>query len=74
MKTCDCGGELLRHGVTHFKGKNAPVGMVGVRYRCRECRKTFTVRLVSDDRAGFLHFHATGRPTAKDWRHAKEKT
>lgn len=67
MKTCPhCSGELLRHGVTRYKD----VETVGIRYRCRECSKTFTERMDSDKRAGSLFFAPTGRPTIKDWRYA----
>ena len=63
MKTCACGGDLLRHGVTKYGD-----GSQGVRYRCRECSKTFTERNGNEVR-GLLFFNSTGRPTKKDWRH-----
>lgn len=67
MKTCPhCEGELLRHGVTHYKHSET----VGVRFICRDCRKSFTERMKADTVAGLLFFAATGRPTLKDWRYA----
>lgn len=66
MKTCNCGGDLLRHGTTKY----ADPSIVGVRYICRECGKSFTQRMASDKQAGLLFFNSTGRPTKKDWRMA----
>jgi transposase-like protein len=66
MKFCECGGDLLRHAVTRYTRRH--VGMIGVRYKCRECGKTFTQRMESDKRSGELFFNATGRPHRKDWR------
>lgn len=67
MKTCECGGELLRHGARKYKTTD----MWRVRYICRECRKSFTQKMdVSKVMTGkFLHFNSTGRPTYKDWRY-----
>lgn len=65
MKTCSCGGEFLRHGITRYKCSD----MVGVRYICRECRKSHTERFKADSVEGVLFFNATGRPTLKDWRY-----
>jgi len=66
MKTCACGGDLLRHGVTHYASDPS---IVGVRYKCRECEKTFTQRMESDEHKGALFFNSTGgRPHRKDWR------
>lgn len=67
MKTCKCGGDLLRHGVTHYKSDPS---VVGVRYRCRDCGQTFTQRMSDDIQRGMLFFNQTGRPTVKDWRMA----
>ena len=66
MKLCVCGGELLRHGLKIYKSS----GIVGVRYACRECRKTFTQRMTKDVDTGRLFFTPRGRPTVKDWRYA----
>lgn len=66
MKTCDCGGELLRHGVKYYANPE----YIGIRYRCRECQKTFTERMLDDTKTGKLFFTNTGRPTLKDWRYA----
>lgn len=66
MKTCQhCGGDLLRHGVAYY---STDPSIVGVRYKCRECSKTFTQRMENDDRRGLAFFNATGRPHRKDWR------
>jgi hypothetical protein len=65
MKTCDCGGDLLRHGVTRYKSEQS---VVGVRYKCRECGRSFTQRMADDKQGGALFFNATGRPHRKDWR------
>lgn len=68
MKTCACGGDLLRHGLTRY---NADKRVVGVRYKCRECGKTHTQRMAEDECNGLLFFSATGRPTLNDWRYAQ---
>lgn len=65
MKTCACGGDLLRHSMTRYKTNPA---LVGVRYRCRECGKSFTQRMPEDTQTGALFFNTTGRPTIRDWR------
>lgn len=65
MKACTCGGSLLRHGVSRYV--NDP-SIIGVRYRCIECGKTFTQRMSEDENNGSLFFNATGRPYRKDWR------
>lgn len=66
MKVCEhCGGDLLRHGVTHY---TSDTSIIGVRYRCRECNKTFTQRMADDASRGALFFNSTGRPHRKDWR------
>lgn len=67
MNNCQhCDGDLLRHGTTHYK---RDVSIVGTRYKCRDCGKTFTVRgkaiPLGDER---LYFNQTGRPFVKDWR------
>ncbi len=67
MKTCTCGGELLRHGVKYY---SRDTSIIGIRYRCRECNATFTERMQEDAVKGCLFFNATGRPTLKDWRFA----
>ena len=67
MKTCECGGELLRHGVTRYKRDSS---IIGIRYKCIECTKTFTQRMEKDEIKGLLFFAPTGRPTVKDWRYA----
>lgn len=64
MKSCECGGELLRHGKTYYKGSD----VVGVRYICKECRKSRTERFDGDSVDGRVFFNSTGRPTMKDWR------
>lgn len=70
MKLCPhCGGDLLRHGITTYKHAAT---VVGVRYRCRDCRKSFTKRVERDQIRGVLFFNDTGRPTLKDWRFASE--
>ena len=64
MKTCNhCDGDLLRHGVSRHKNGD----IYGVRYICRECRASFTVRC-EDRHAGVLNYGMGGRPTVKDWR------
>lgn len=66
MKTCPhCEGELLRHAKTAYKGSKT----IGIRFICRECRKSFTQRFEADTVAGLLFFSTTGRPTLKDWRY-----
>lgn len=67
MKTCQhCDGELLRHGTTHYK---RDASIVGFRYKCRDCGKTFTVReQAGQSSESRLHFNQTGRPYIKDWR------
>jgi hypothetical protein len=67
MKTCNCGGELLRHGVTRYKHDQS---IIGIRYRCRDCNVTHTERMPSDEVKGYLYFAPVGRPTLKDWRYA----
>lgn len=64
MKTCACGGHLLRHGVTRYA---SDANLIGIRYRCRACGKTFTQRMPEDRHDGAL-FQATGRPVLVDWR------
>lgn len=73
MNSCPhCSGELLRHGVTHYKRTE----MVGIRYRCKDCSRTFTQRMNEDKVSGVLCFglrgfpNLDGRPTLKDWRFA----
>jgi len=61
---CECGGDLLRHGVTEY----ADPSIIGVRYICRDCRKSKTVRMPTDRKTGYAYFNNTGRPTVKDWR------
>ncbi len=59
MKPCPyCGGTLLRHGTS----ENRTIS-VGIRYRCRNCRKSLTVR---DGEISTLK----GRPFKIDWRHS----
>lgn len=65
MKSCDCGGDLLRHAITEYVDPS----IVGIRYICKECKRSKTVRMASDDVKGLLYFNSTGRPTMKDWRH-----
>ena len=61
-----CEGELLRHGTTHYK---RDASIVGFRYKCRDCGKTFTVReQAGQGSESRLHFNQTGRPFIKDWR------
>lgn len=68
MKTCaHCGGDLLRHGVTHYLRDPS---LIGVRYICRDCRTSFTQRMKQDEPTGLLLLNKTGRPTLKDWRAA----
>lgn len=67
MKSCACGGDFLRHGTKKYK---VSPNVVGIRYICRECHKSKTVRMASDDVKGVLFFNSTGRPTKNDWRHA----
>lgn len=51
MRTCACGGMLYRH---EDRGD-------AVRYRCKECRKSITVR---NGEVSTLR----GRPMKNDWR------
>lgn len=44
---------------------------MGIRYCCKDCRKSFTVRVEADDITGLGFFNSTGRPYMKDWRHIK---
>lgn len=70
MKTCaHCDGDLLRHGkAMDYKGDKS---LVRIRYRCRDCQRTFTVRMAREnEHMGLAFFSATGRPTVKDWRMA----
>lgn len=68
MRVCPhCGGDLLRHGTVSYASVNAPVG---VRYRCRDCRKTMLIRMKSDELKGFLRFSVEGRSNLKDWRYS----
>jgi len=61
-----CEGELLRHGVAR-----KPTGETyGIRYRCRECNRTFTQRTDEETYSGVRQYNATGRPMRKDWRMA----
>lgn len=57
MKFCECGGDYLRHGIVK----------TGIRYICRDCRKSFTQR-GEDVIKGKKTFNETGRPTLNDWR------
>lgn len=68
MKTCQhCGGDLLRHSV-HRHYRQDP-SIIGIRYKCRECSKTFTVRIPKQsNRHDPIQFHQTGRPHQCDWR------
>lgn len=66
MKSCACGGDFLRHGTTYY----TDTSIIGIRYICRDCRKSKTVRMPTDDVKGLLFFNSTGRPTKRDWRHA----
>lgn len=67
MKTCPhCEGDLLRHGTTHYK---RDASIVGFRYKCRDCGKTFTVRIPKQqDYHNPIRFNQTGRPHQCDWR------
>ena len=66
MKTCEnCDGcYLLRHGVSRRKNGE----QYGIRYRCGDCGKTFTVRVVDVPARNVLKFGGGGRPTRNDWR------
>lgn len=67
MKTCThCGGDLLRHAVM----RNRNWSVRAIRYKCRDCQRTFSQPMERDEVRGTLHFNATGRPTLKDWRAA----
>lgn len=67
-KTCHCGGELLRHGFYYYKQTD----FTGIRYICRDCRKSSTSLEESSEihGRGKLRFNATGRPTIQDARHS----
>jgi len=67
-KTCQCGGDLLRHGFYYYK----QAAFTGIRYICRDCRKSIT-RLEETSAitgTGKLRFNSTGRPTIQDARHS----
>ena len=66
LKECSCGGEFLRHGKTYY----GDTSIVGVRYICRDCRKSKTVRFQSDEVNGSLFLNSNGRPFMNDWRYA----
>ncbi len=69
MKTCLCGGDLLRHGFYYYKRPE----FTGVRYRCRDCSTTITILEESSaigGRGKKLRFSNTGRPTIQDARHS----
>jgi len=56
MNACPkCGGFLYRRGNVFYKS-----GEIGLRYTCRECKKSITVK------NGVLQ--SLGRPPIKDWR------
>lgn len=67
MKLCECGGDLLRHGSSEYKSDPE---YKRIRYKCRECNKTFTVRVLKDVVKGARFFNSTGRPNKDDWRYA----
>jgi len=65
MKTCEhCDGYLLRHGVSRRKNGE----QYGIRYRCVDCGKTFTVLVADVPETNNLYFGGDGRPTRNDWR------
>ena len=64
MKTCGCGGNLLRHGVSRQKNGD----QYGIRYRCADCGKTFTAKVADVPARNVLKFGGYGRPTRNDWR------
>jgi transposase-like protein len=71
-----CGDEhIVRNGVVRTY-KRRP-DHVGVRYLCRECGKTFMVRVMEAQDAAYTKADRAfssgadgGRPTRIDWRHA----
>ena len=65
MKTCThCDGSLLRHGVARHQNGD----QYGIRYRCADCGRTFTVRVQDVASRHVLKFGGYGRPTRNDWR------
>lgn len=66
MKTCACGGDLLRHAVMR---SSLDGEITGIRYICRDCRETF---IHHSDGCGVTGQISTlrGRPIKADWRMA----
>lgn len=64
MRTCPhCSGQLLRHSRTHTKTGEF------LRYRCKECGKTFQMPIAEDKITGFLPSAPKGgRAFLRDWR------
>ena len=66
LKTCHCGGDLLRHDLYRYKR----IPFVRIRYICRDCRETIgmieEVSAVSGK--GKIRFHTEGRARILDAR------
>ena len=66
MKTCHCGGDLLRHDIYRYKR----IPFVRIRYICKECKETIgmmeEVNALSG--SGKIRFHAEGRARILDAR------
>lgn len=66
MKTCHCGGDLLRHDIYRYKR----IPFVRIRYICKECKET--VGMLEEagalSGAGKIRFHAEGRARILDAR------
>jgi hypothetical protein len=69
LKTCECGGDYLRHGLSYYK---SDPNLIGIRYKCRDCKKTHTERFEEDTING-VFFNYIGRPTLKDSRYDTDK-
>jgi hypothetical protein len=66
MKTCLCGGDLLRHDIYRYKR----IPFVRIRYICKDCRETIWMleEVSAMSGTGKIRFHAEGRPRIRDAR------
>ena len=66
MKTCTCGGDLLRHDIYRYKR----IPFVRIRYICKECKETTGMmeEVGTLSGSGKIRFHAEGRARILDAR------
>jgi len=66
MKSCTCGGDLLRHDIYRYKR----IPFVRIRYICQDCRGTIGMieEVSALSGAGKIRFHAAGRARIRDAR------